>query len=545
MASFFVEFTQILALALVVGGVGLLLKQPLIVSFIAVGILAGPEVLGLAQSTHQIEFLASLGIAILLFVVGLKLDVQIIRTMGFVALMTGLGQVLFTSVFGYLIGLALGLSPMAALYVAVALTFSSTIIIVKLLSDKRELDSLHGQIAIGFLIVQDIAVILAMIMLTAVGEADGQHHWGMEALMVFVKGALMLMLVAFLMRYVLPGLLQRLAVSSELLVLFAIGWAVMGAAGAKSIGFSHEVGAFLAGISLASTYYRELIGARLVALRDFLLLFFFVGLGASLEMSSLGDQLVPALIFSVFVLIGNPLIVMVIMGAMGYRKRTGFLAGLTVAQISEFSLILGALGVSLGHIDAQMMALITLVGLITISASTYMILYSHPLYHWLSPYLDVFERKVPYREMDDTHALEKPVDLVIFGLGRYGASLMQGLSDKGLRCLGVDFNPQRLTDEPSSSARVIYGDMEDPEFIAHLPLSHRPMLVSSLRVFEVNRHLLKQLKALNFRGKIIVAAHDEKEAQALMALGASRVLLPFEDAAAYAVEQLAKERSQV
>ena len=196
----------------------------------------------------------------------------------------------------------------------------------------------------------------------------------------------------------MPNLLHRLASSNELLVLFAISWCVALAAAADYPGFSKEVGAFLAGISLASTPYREAISTRLVSLRDFLLLFFFIDLGAQIDMSLLGAKIVPALVLSLFVLIGNPLIVMIIMGTMGYRKRTGFLAGLTVAQISEFSLILAAMGVSLGHIGTETMGLITLVGLVTIGLSTYMIIYSHYLYNHFARWLGLFERRVPHRE---------------------------------------------------------------------------------------------------------------------------------------------------
>ena len=396
----FTEMAVLLLMAAVIGAIGVRLRQPLIVAFIAVGVLVGPSVLGWVSANDQVDLLAKLGIALLLFVVGLKLDLHIIRTMGLVALATGLGQVFFTSVVGYIIAISLGMSPVTALYVAVAMTFSSTIIIVKLLSDKREVDALHGRIAIGFLIVQDIVVVLVMIGLNALGEAGDSASLGRGVIEVLVKGGLFIAAIGLLMRYLLTPLLHQLARSRELLVLFAIAWAVaLGAAGTH-LGFSKEVGAFLAGVSLASTPYREVIGARLVSLRDFLLLFFFIDLGAGLELGTLEAQLGSAIIFSLFVLIGNPLIVMAIMGVMGYRKRTGFLAGLTVAQISEFSLILGALGLSLGHVDANTMGLITLVGLITISASTYMILYSHPLYLWFAPWLGVFERKKAHLKKD-------------------------------------------------------------------------------------------------------------------------------------------------
>ena len=431
----FYEIAALLALAAVVGAIGNALRQPLIVAFIAAGILVGPSGFEWVAASDQVDLFAKMGIALLLFVVGLKLDLHIIRTLGPVALATGLGQVLFTSVVGYIIAILLGMTPVTALYVAVALTFSSTIIIVKLLSDKKEIDALHGRIALGFLIVQDIVVVLVMIGLTAfgVGAEAESGQFGLQMLEVLAKGVAMLVIVALLMRYILPALTHHLARSSELLVLFAIAWAVLLASIGDALGFSKEVGAFLAGVSLASTPYRESIGARLVGLRDFLLLFFFIDLGAGLELSTLGDQLGAAIVLSLFVLIGNPLIVMIIMGAMGYRKRTGFLAGLTVAQISEFSLILVALGMALGHVDSSTVGLVTLVGLITISGSTYMILYSQVLYETLARWMGIFERRHPYREGAYDVAVEGNEDVIVLGLGRYGRQVSQVLQQRGHR----------------------------------------------------------------------------------------------------------------
>jgi Kef-type K+ transport system membrane component KefB len=535
----FTEIAVLLLVAAVVGTIGVRLRQPLIVAFIAVGILVGPSALGWVSANDQVDLLAKLGIALLLFVVGLKLDLHIIRTMGTVALATGLGQVLFTSLVGYLIAIALGMDPVTALYVAVALTFSSTIIIIKLLSDKREVDALHGRIAIGFLIVQDIVVVLAMIGLTALGEAGDAASLGREAIGVLVKGALFIATIGMLMRYVLTPLLHRLARSRELLVLFAIAWAAaLGAAGAH-LGFSKEVGAFLAGVSLASTPYREVIGARLVSLRDFLLLFFFIDLGARLDLSALGEQLVPALVLSLFVLVGNPMIVMAIMGAMGYRKRTGFLAGLTVAQISEFSLILGALGLSLGHIAPETMGLITLVGLITISASTYMILYSHPLYERLAPWLGPFERKRAHREEAlDRLPAQTGYDVILFGLGRFGSSIAQELRKRGQQVLGVDFDPDLVRRQEGQGYAVRYGDVEDSEFVSGLPIERASWVVSSVREISANRALLQGLRDHRYPGRAAVTAHSMSDAEQLLQAGAERVLIPYADAAAEAVDSL-------
>lgn len=534
-------FTQvgiILGLAVIGGGLAQLLRQPLIVAFIAVGIVLGPSATGMVVQSSEVELFARLGIALLLFIVGLKLDLHIIQTIGPVALASGLGQVVFTSVIGYLIAIMLGMSPVTALYVAVALTFSSTIIIVKLLTDKREVDSLHGRIAVGFLIVQDIVVVLVMIGLTAFGQASAGVHLGWEAIKVLIKGALMLAAVALLMRYVLPGFLHRLAHSQELLMLFAIAWAVLGAVTGEVLDFSKEVGAFLAGVSIASTPYREQVAARLVSLRDFLLLFFFIELGSTLDLSMLGAQVGAAIVLSAFVLIGNPLIVLAIMGLMGYRKRTGFLAGLTVAQISEFSLILAALGLSLGHIAPETLGLITLVGLITISASTYMILYSHQLYERLAPYLSVFERRVTHRELDALTGIQDEIDVVLVGLGRYGAALASNLRNSGCRLQVVDFDPAVVRTHDQDGYSVIYGDAEDPEFIASLPLRHTRWVVSTVRDQAINRMLLHGLRQSNYSGAIAIATSSQRHARELRDEGVDLVLIPYADAAKEASEWL-------
>ncbi len=534
----FLQIGAILGLAAAGGVVAQQLRQPLIVSFIALGILLGPSAFGMVEHSTEIELFARLGIALLLFVVGLKLDLHIIRTVGPVALASGLGQVIFTSVVGYLIALMLGMPHITAIYVAVALTFSSTIIIVKLLSDKREVDALHGRIAVGFLIVQDIVVVLVMIALNAFGQTGEEVHLGWEALKILAKGTFMLLAVAALMRYILPRLLPRLAHSAELLMLFAIAWAVLGASAGDALGFSKEVGAFLAGVSIASTPYREQVAARLVGLRDFLLLFFFLELGATLDLGTLGTQLNDAAILSLFVLLGNPLIVMAIMGYMGYRKRTGFLAGLTVAQISEFSLILAALGMSLGHLPPETVGLITLVGLVTISASTYMILYSHALYERLAPWLSLFERKVPYRELDGRLESNAELDVLLIGLGRYGAALAANLREQGCRLLAVDFDPDAVERHLREGYQVHYGDAEDPEFIATLPLGHVRWVVSTVRNRAINRMLRHGLEQQNYRGKTAIATSSHHDAQQFEQEGVDLVLIPYADAAREAATQL-------
>ncbi|GIX34006.1 MAG: potassium efflux system protein [Lysobacterales bacterium] len=535
----FQEIALLLLAAAAVGALLLRLKQPLIIAYMLVGLAVGPSVLGWITASAPVELFAEIGVTVLLFVVGLKLDLHLIRRLGKVALATGLGQLGFTIVIGFLIGLALGMGWVRALYIAIALTFSSTIIIVKLLSDKRELDSLHGRIAMGFLIVQDIAVVVAMMIIGTQG-AGGEGDAGARALEVLLKLGGLTLLVGALMRFVLPKLMTLAAESQELLLVFAVAWGTALAAAGEWLGFSKEVGAFLAGFSLASLPFREAIHARLASLRDFLLLFFFVHLGTQLDLRLLGDEIGAALLFSLFVLIGNPLIVMAIMGYMGYRKRTGFLAGLTVAQISEFSILFMAMGVAVGHVDQAALGLVTLVGLITITLSTYMILYSQQLFAWFEPFLGIFERRQPFREDQPEERVLDP-EVLLFGFGRYGRRFAECLSQAGARVLAIDFDPEALAAPRPPSVEVVFGAVEDEEFIGHLPLAKARVAISTLRNRDVDQALIAALRRHGFKGKVLLTAVDGREAEALREAGADHVFLPWHDAAEFAARRVLQD----
>lgn len=538
-AAPFAEIALLLCIAAAAGLLAVRLHQPVLIAYIVVGIVAGPAVLGLVEANDQINLLAQTGVAVLLFLVGLRLDLHHLRHIGPVALATGLGQLAFTILFGFLIIFGMGRDVMEALYVAVALTFSSTIIIVKLLSDKRELDSLHGRIAVGFLIVQDIAVVMAMMVMSTLRGA-GESAVAELGLSVLGRVSAAALLMFVLMRYVLPAVARAMARSQELLLVFAIAWGTGLAALGEWAGFSKEAGAFLAGFSLASTAYRDAIGARLSSIRDFLLLFFFIDLGAKLDFSTLGDELWPAAILSVFVLVGNPLIVMAIMGYMGYRRRTGFLAGLTVAQISEFSIVFVAMGISLGHVGVQALGLTTLVGVVTIALSTYMIMYSHVLYAWLGPWLCLFERQRPHRELAAEQQAGSAVvpDVVIFGLGRYGERFAVKLAEAGFDVFGVEHDPELVHELRARGIRVSFGDAQDPDYLESLPLDGVPWIVSTLPDLESNRALLFALQLRKYSGDIAVVARDDAQGIALKQIGVPTVLYPFRNAVDFAVEHL-------
>lgn len=541
-ANAFTEIAVILAIASVLGGLAVWLRQPLIMAFIAVGILIGPAGLGLVNATAEVELLAELGIALLLFVVGLKLEPDEINAVGSVAIVTGIGQMALTGGCGYLLSRLLGLSNVAAFYVAIALTFSSTIIIVKLLSDKKEIDALHSRIAVGVLIVQDIAVVVLMIILSAFGDAD-QNLWR-SLLWVSFRGILFLSSLALITKFVLPKLLFGMARSTELLLIFAITWAIALASIGDILGFSKEVGAFIAGVSLAATPYRLVIAPRLVSLRDFLLLFFFINLGLHVEITDFASQLLPALILSLFVLIAKPIMVMAIIGRLGYKKYTSVITSLSLGQISEFSLILAGLGLSLGHIPSEIGGLITLISLITMGLSAYMILQSNSIYQRLSPWLNWVERAMPHKEEGILDPAEfANLDVIVFGLGRYGGTLTQDLQKLGIHVLGVDFDPALVNFWRSQGLTTFYGDVEDPEFPSVLPMKQAQWIISTLPGRDIGMKLLQNLQHHHYQGQIALTSHTMQDIPILQKAGASLVLLPFRDAAIEAARIL-KENLQ-
>ncbi|WP_078290471.1 cation:proton antiporter family protein [Mycobacterium sp. D16R24] len=528
-AHSFPTIAAVLALATVVGLLALRLRQPLIMAFIVVGIAVGPIGTGWVRADSAVELLARLGIAILLFAVGLRLDLHMIRSTGPVAAVTGLGQVVVTVGLGYGLALALGMDAVTAIYIAVALAFSSTIIIVKLLSDRRELDQLHGRIAVGFLIVQDILVVLVMIVLAAVGPGGTRHSAGVSVAIVLLKGAGLLGALGLLMRYVLPWLLPYVAQSQELLVLFGVSYAAAVAALSQWLGFSSEVGAFLAGVSLAGTRFRDALGARLSSLRDFLLLFFFLDLGARIEFVDLTSQITAAAVFVALVLVGKPLIVAAFMVVMRYPTRVSVLTALPTAQISEFSWILAALGVGLGHITNATVSLITVVGLITIAASTYMTTYSLHIYRWLRPALTVVDRNVHSRPQTPTS--DNDFDVVLFGLGRFGSHLADQLGSDGHRVLAIDFDPHEVKTNTRSGVTAIFGSAEDTDLLDALPLDRIRYVISAVPTLHTNLALLHALRDCQFDGMIALTAHTRHDAQQLRAAGIHTVLEPFSTAA--------------
>ncbi len=519
--TIFTELSVIILIATLAAGLMRVLKQPLILGYILTGIIIGPSLLNIFNNAETLEVFSQIGISILLFIVGISLSPKVIKEVGKISLVTGLGQIVFTSVLGFLIALAFGFSKIESIYIAIALTFSSTIIILKLLSDKKDLEKLYGKIAIGFLLVQDLAATLILIVVSSFAGA-GESGAISTALITLAKGFVITAVMMYISSKVLPKLSDFFANSAEFLFLFSLGWGMGIAALFSFLGFSIEVGALIAGATFATSPYAQEISSKLKPLRDFFIIMFFILLGSRLALDSLGELILPAFFLSVFVLFGNPLIVMVLMGLFGYNKRTGFMAGLTVAQISEFSLILILLGIKIGHLDNTILSLVTVVGLITIAGSTYMIMYSDKIYPKLAPYLSIFERKKTVSEVTSLSNYK----VILFGCNRVGFDFIKTFASKGQEFLAIDFDPKVIKQLNKDGVNCIYGDAEDAEFLEDLRMEYTELVISTIPDFDTNKFILAHAKKANADVTAMVISYSIEEARQLYDLGASFVILP-------------------
>jgi Kef-type K+ transport system membrane component KefB len=519
MMNVFFQLSVILLVVLGVSFVMRILKQPLIIGYILSGILIGPFFLNILQENPTITAFSEIGIAFLLFIVGLHLSPKVIKEVGKISLITGIGQIVFTTLIGYFLAVLFGFPPLTALYIAIALTFSSTIIIMKLLSDKDALEKLYGKISIGFLLVQDF---VAIIILIIVSSFAGNTGTGFFILSTLLKGIIIIIILAPLCYYFLPKASNFFAKSQEFLFLFAISWGLGLAALFFYMGFSIEVGALIAGILLSMSPYSYEVSSRLKPLRDFFIISFFLLLGSQMVFTDISHLIMPAIFLSIFILIGNPLIVIALMGMFGYGKRTGFMAGLTVAQISEFSFILIALAVRVGHISQEILSFVTIIGLITIAGSTYMIIYSERIYPFISRYLSAFERK----KIKDREFKEKEFEYVLLGYNRIGFSILKAFSKLNKSYVIIDYNPETTKNLCERNKNCFYGDIEDIEFLQDLKIEKAKMIVSTVPEMEANLLLLNKIRQKNKEMIIIVTARQINEAFELYRAGADYVILP-------------------
>lgn len=520
MDNIFLQTSVLLGITVSIAFIIRFLKQPLLVAYIIAGIIDGPLFLNLLQGdTELFRAFSEFGIVLLLFVVGLSLNFDHIKKIGKVSAISGIGQVLFTGIIGYGILRYLGFEAVSSIYVAIAITFSSTIIIVKLLSDKKDSQSVYGRHVIGLMVVQDLIAILIMVVITSLGGGDS---------IASVAGALVVKILALagfvflLSRYILPWILDRVATSSEFLFIFTIAWCFGVASLLYALGFSIEIGAIIAGLTLGSSPYQPEISSRIRPLRDFFIVIFFVILGSEMQVNNVSEVLIPSIILSIFILFGDSFVLYWLFRLLKFTRRNSFLAGVTAAQVSEFGFVLLFVGIQAGHISGLEVPIFTIVALITIFISSYAITYNEQLYKLVLPIMS-FLGEDKYRQIENKN---NPYQVWLFGYHRIGWKVVQALQNKKIRFAVVDFDPKAISLLKYRGVDAYFGDAADVEFLSTLPLEKAKIIISTLPEADDQVTLFKHVRAMTKKTLLLGNLYENKYLEDLYESGADYVMMP-------------------
>jgi Kef-type K+ transport system membrane component KefB/Trk K+ transport system NAD-binding subunit len=521
MEILFIQLAIVLLVAFLVSYIVRLFKQPILVGYIIAGVLVSPFVVGFGASKELIDVFSKFGVAFLLFIVGLHLNPKIVKEIGVKSLIVGLLQIVIIFVIGYFVSLKfLGFDSLVSVYIGIALSFSSTIIITKILSDQGLLDSLFGKLSIGILIIQDFVAVFVLMFISS--YTNGLNFVSF-ALTRFTEGVILIGVLFFFGFFVLSHFTRGIAKSQELLFLFSICWCFFVAALFSYFGFSMEIGALMAGMILSVSPYSVEISSKIRPLRDFFLVIFFTILGFNIPLNNLGSILGLSIVLSLIALILKPFILIVLLSFFGYTPRSNFSVGTSLGQISELSLILISLGVANGSVPLRVLSAMTLTGVITIALSSYMIIYSKEFYDRLSKFLSLGKKFNPEKEKS---LVGKKYDTILFGYNRIGFGILRTLSKMKRNFLIVDFNPDTISDLEKLRIPCVYGDAYDSDFLSELPLGKAKLIVSTIPDFETNLLLIETVERINPDSVIIVRAHQIQEALDLYKKGADYVLTP-------------------
>lgn len=507
---------------------GKLVKMPSIVAYIIAGMVLGPG-LGIVQLDHSLELISELGIALLLFLVGLELSLQKIKDLGRVAIILGGLQVPMTAAGAYVISTLMGFSVVECVFLAATVTFSSTVVVIKLLDQKGATSRLFGRIAISLFLAQDIVVIMGLTILSGLGSG-GDEPFEMvtltKSLGIAFAGMVILLLVSlFASRCVLPKPFAWASRSPDTVFIWALCWCFLVVLLAHQFHLSVEIGAFLAGIAIAQLPIHEDLHRRLHPLMTFFVAVFLVTLGIQMDISVLGEVWKYALGLSVFVIIAKPLIVFIILSRLRYSEYTAFQAATASGQVSEFAFILLGLGAGAGLIEGRVVSLGGMVGILTIAISSYLILYSDPLYRAFQKLgvLKFFKAKQE-PDTEEQHSYEGHV--IVVGMNALGREVVKQLSGRGETVLAIDTDPRKL--EGLNCAETLIGSVEYESAVEEIGLSRARLVISALQIEDTNHLLAYRCRSAGI--PCAIHAFDISVVEDLLDLDTAYMFMPAFDA---------------
>ncbi|MBI2436618.1 MAG: cation:proton antiporter [Candidatus Magasanikbacteria bacterium] len=518
--NIFFQISILLGITVSIAFIMRLLRQPLLIAYLVAGIVAGPMFLNMLESGGQaFDAFAEFGVVLLLFVVGLSLHIEHIRKIGRVALIAGIAQVIFTASIGSILLRFLQFEWKAAIFIAIALTFSSTIIIVKLLSDKKDAETVYGRYVMGLMIVQDIIAIVVMMVVTSLGSGGSlMVSFGSLIAKLFILVGFVIVMA----RFIVPIFLGSVARSGEFLFIFTIAWCFGIASLLYWLGFSLEIGAIVAGITLGSSAFQSEIISRIKPLRDFFIVIFFIILGTEISLTHVSEIFGIGMILSVFILFGNSFILYRIFRLLKFTRRNSFLAGVTAAQVSEFGFVLLVVAQKMGYIYGLELEIFTIVALTTIVISSYVITYNEQIYRALVPVFDMCGKDT-YNQKEDH---QEKYHAWVFGYHRIGWKVCEALRKKNISFAVVDYNPETIMKLKHRGIPAYFGDAADVEFLDSLPLSGAQMIISTIPEFDDQKTLFQNIRRHNKKAIIIGNLFHNTYLDDLYEAGANYIMMP-------------------
>lgn len=513
------ELALVFGLAALVGVLARVLQQPLLLAYLAAGVIIAA--FGFAPSNQDVLYgvFSQLGVTFLLFLIGLEINYSSLRIVGWSVVVTGVIQVALSTSGGILLGLLFGWPLTWAVYLGLLVAFASTVVVVKMLSERHELGSLHGKLAIGILLVQDIVAMLVILGITTWHSVGSSGSIGVA--MAGLKVILLFAITLWIGRRIMPALLGLLGRTPELLFLVSIAWLFMVAALVSHLGLSMEIGGLIAGLAMANSAEQLHIASRMRPLRDFFLAVYFVTLGASLAGTSIAGLFWPIIFTTLFAVLVTPLIILFVLLTLGYHRRTAFFASGAISQVSEFGLVLAATGAALGHVNAQFITFATIVCMLTIAISSYSQHEAEPFYRWMQKILQRFEKASP---VPTGTGKRKHYPIILMGAHRLGRAVLRSLPKKDV--LVIDFDPEVIHHLMKEKFHTTYGDLSDEDVLEQISASGASLVISTAPDAEDTSLLIHHLQQAKKKPYLIVRAENDREAHLFYQLGADYVLLP-------------------
>jgi Kef-type K+ transport system membrane component KefB len=512
-------------------------RQPLIIAYLATGVIVGPIGLRFVTDQASMATVAEIGLILLLFVIGLEIDLRKMASGGAAVLLTGALQVPICLALGlgffWLMGAPMTAHNNALLYLAACMSLSSTLVVVKILNDKYELDTLTGRITLGVLVIQDLWAVAMLAIQPNILNPDVVPLLGS-----LWRGAVLVVGGFALSKYALPYLFRAVAKAPELVLVSALGWCFFMAGAASFIGLSKEMGALIAGVSLSAFPYNLDVMAKAVSLRDFFVTLFFVALGMQITIPSL-QVLELALAASAFVIVSR-VVVVPILYALRLGLRTSIVPAINLAQVSEFSIVIASLGVVMNQIHQDVLTIVIITFAVTSVVSTYMINFSHPIQRMLTK----FFKAVGLRDLDAPQAHADKEDkkhqpVIFLGFFRDTSSILYEFEHEGEvgearafleKILVIDYNPTVMRELRRRDIQCIYGDIAHIDTLRHAGIEHAELVVSSITDDVLrgtsNLRLLRSVRSHAPKALVVLTTDHIPQALHFYESGADFVFIP-------------------